>query len=342
MNSQQAVKRATITDVARLAGVSISTVSRVVNETATVAEETGEQVRNAIELLNYTPMAAARTLAGHKTNTIGLLLPQISSAFFSPLVSGIEAGARDAGYDMIVHLATDPESGSRRSGVTAVGEHNTDGLVIFTDRLNDAELTRLFRNGLPMVLLFRTAPDGLTIPSIRFENRPGARTAVEHLIVEHGRTRIVYLAGPAGNHDSEFREAGYREALQAHEIPFDPDLIVCGDYDNIVSQSAVSDLLMRGIEFDALFAADDEAAAGAMLALRRARRSIPGDVSVIGFDNVEFTNFLSPPLSTIDAPIEEAGFRSAQKLAGLIRGQDVPTDTILETSLVLRQSCGCP
>jgi LacI family transcriptional regulator len=171
VNSQQAVKRATITDVARLAGVSISTVSRVVNETAPVANETVEQVRNAIELLNYTPMAAARTLAGHKTNTIGLLLPQISSAFFSPLVSGIEAGARNAGYDMIVHLATDQQNGDRRTKVAAVGEHNTDGLVIFTDRLNNAELNRLWRNGLPMVLLFRSAPDGLTIPSIRFENR---------------------------------------------------------------------------------------------------------------------------------------------------------------------------
>lgn len=341
MTYQQVVKRATITDVARLAGVSISTVSRVVNDTAPVADETVLQVRNAIDLLNYTPMAAARTLAGHKTNTIGLLLPQISSAFFSPLVSGIESGAREAGFDMIVHLATDPHNGGDRPEFAAVGEHNTDGLVIFTDRLDNATITRFWRNGLPMVLLFRTAPEGLPIPSIRFANRSGARAAVEHLIVEHGRKRIVYLAGPAGNQDSEIREAGYREALQAHGIPFDPELIAVGNYDNVDSQAAIDDRLTQGVQFDAIFAADDEAAAGAMLALRQAGRAIPQEVSVVGFDNVEFSNFLSPPLTTVDAPIEDAGVRAARNLIRLVRGQDVPIDTILETGLVIRQSCGC-
>ena len=128
---------------------------------APVADETVRQVRSAIELLNYTPMAAARTLAGHKTNTIGLLLPQISSAFFSPLVSGIQSGAREAGFDMIVHLAADPHNREDRPEFAAVGEHNTDGSAIFTDRLNNATITRFWRNGLPMVLLFRTAPEGL-------------------------------------------------------------------------------------------------------------------------------------------------------------------------------------
>jgi LacI family transcriptional regulator len=145
-----------------------------------------------------------------------------------------------------------------------------------------------------------------------------------------------------GNQDSEYREAGYREALQAQAIPFDPGLVVIGAYSNVVAQAAVSDLLMQGVDFDAIFAADDEAAAGAMLALRRAGRSIPEDVSVIGFDDVEFTNFLSPPLTTVYAPIEEAGSMAARNLIQSIRGQNVPTDTILETSLVLRQSCGCP
>ncbi len=325
-----------------MAGVSISTVSRVVNETAPVADETVRQVRNAIQLLNYTPMAAARTLAGHRTNTIGLLLPQISSAFFSPLVSGIESGAREAGFDLIVHLAADPHNNGDRPEFAAVGEHNSDGLVIFTDRLDDATITRFWRNGLPMVLLFRTAPEGLPIPSIRFENRSGARAIVEHLIVAHGRKRIMYLAGPAGNQDSEIREAGYREALQAHGIAFDPELIAVGNYDNFVSQAAIDERLTHGVRFDAVFAADDEAAAGAMLALKRAGKSVPEDVSVVGFDNVEFTNFLSPPLTTVHAPIEESGVCAARILIQLISGHNAPVDTILTTDLRLRQSCGCP
>jgi len=342
VTNQQTVKRATITDVGRLAGVSISTVSRVVNGTAPVAEETVQQVRNAIELLNYTPMAAARTLAGHKTNAIGLLLPEISSAFFSPLVSGIAAGAREAGFDLIMHVAADPQNNGRQSELTAIGKHNTDGLLIFTDQLDNAAITRLWSKGIPMVLLFRTAPDGLDIPSVRFENRSGALAVVEHLIIEHDRKRIVFVAGPMGNQDSEIREAGYLEALQKHNILFDPGLVVTGDFSNVVAQTAISDLLLQGVEFDAVFAADDEAAAGAILALRRAGKSIPEDVSVVGFDNVEFTNFLSPPLTTVDASIEEAGSTAARSLIRLVRGQEVPKDIVLETGLVVRQSCGCP
>ena len=338
--SQPPTKRATISDVARLAGVSISTVSRVVNRTAPVADETDQQVRDAIELLNYQPSAAARSLAGFRTNTIGLLLPELAAAFFIPLMRGIERGAYEAGYELLVHSTAGPRQGIS-SAVNAVGEHNTDGLLVFTDQLGEVEIARMRRNGLPMVMLFQSPPIGLGVPVILFENRTGAREIVEHLIKVHGRRRIAYLAGPAGNEDAALREIGYREALEAHGIPFDPLLVAMSNFNSDMAQSVVSDLILQGVEFDAIFAADDEAAAGAMMALRRAGKRVPEDVSVVGFDDVEFSEYLTPPLTTIRAPIEEAGNCATQMLVKMIRRQHVLPKMMLETKLIRRQSCGC-
>ena len=214
--------RPTISDVARLAKVSISTVSRVVNDTAPVSVDVVQRVRGAIDMLDYSPYLAARNLAIRKTNTIGLLLPELSNAFFSPLLRGIEAAVRQTDFDLLVYVTPNM---ARHGWRSPIGEHNTDGMIIFSNILDDTIIERNYQRSFPMVLLHRHAPLGAPTPVILFENRPGMRRLIDHLIEVHGRRRIAFLQGPLGNQDSEEREQGYREALAAHAIVFDASLV---------------------------------------------------------------------------------------------------------------------
>ncbi len=332
-------RRVTISDVAQLAGVSIATVSRVVNGTAPVAPETVQRVQQAIEALNYKPHMAARKLAGQRSGAVGLLLPEISGDFFFPLVRGIAHEAQEAGYDLLIHVSS---ASREESHSLPLGDHNTDGLLVFTGRLKDSEIQRLYEMEFPLVLLFRTPPDGLSIPYVMFRNKEGARQLVEHLIVEHGRKRIAILRGPEGNEDSYWREQGYLEALEAQGIAFDKDLVGAGGFSARMAQDTIQSWLLDGLEFDAVFAGDDEAAMGAMLALRRAGKRIPDDVAVVGFDDVSFARLMDPPLTTVRAPIEEAAAEAARMLFQQIRGEQAPSGTFFPTQVILRQSCGCP
>lgn len=338
-------QRPTISDVARLAGVSISTVSRVVNDTAPVSDEVGIRVRSAIDTLSYTPHAAARNLAVRRTNTIGLLLPELSSSFFSPLLRGIEAAVRQTDYDLLIYAnprtvaGFDARYDSRNR--QPIGSHNTDGMLVFTTTLEDREILRNCEQGFPMVLLHRHSPHALDVPSVIFDNRTGVRQAIEHLVTVHGRRRIAFLHGPLGNQESEERELGYRDALRRHQIAVDPALILRGGFNERGGYNAVMDLLRMGVPFDALFSGDDEAALGAMSALRAAGRNVPADVALIGFDDLPFARLLTPALTTLAAPIEQAGYLATTALFTLVAGGEVDTLTTLPVELVIRQSCGC-
>jgi len=326
----------TITDVARLAGVSIATVSRVLNGTTPVQNEKADRVRFAMEELQFVPRHAARVLASKRTNTIGLVLSEISGAFFPPLLKGIEGAAYESGYELLIH-STQKEGPSRRP----LGEHNTDGLLIFTDSLDHRELHRLYTINFPIVLLHHTPPDSLNIPVITIENKYGATTLTNHLIEVHGCRRIVFLRGPEGHEDSVWRERGYREALEAHDINFDPKLIGAGEFDEDEGFATVQRMLLDGIEFDAIFAGDDDSAIGAMRALKMAGWRVPQDVAVAGFDDVPFARYLSPALTTVRAPIEQVGRAAVGKLVQQLNGEQADTLTLMPTELIIRESCGC-
>jgi LacI family transcriptional regulator len=331
--------RATISDVAKKAGISISTVSRVLNGTAVVDKETAQRVREVISALNYTPHSAARTLASRRTNTIGLLLLDIGGEFYTPMLRGIEAVSSQAGYDLLIHSTITALSGnfSRR----ALAEHNTDGLLVFTGALDSAELTRLHEIGFPVVLLYQSPPRNVAIPVITIENQSGTQKIVDHLIDSHGCKRIVFLQGPEGNQDSEQREKGYRQSLKKHNLPFDPCLIFRGGFEPNQANAAVSRSINNGLEFDAIFTGDDDNAIGAIQALRESGRKIPEDVAVVGFDDSLFARILTPPLTTVRAPIEQVGREAVGQLIRLIRGDQVEARLVLPTELIIRQSCGC-
>lgn len=334
------VHRATITDVARLAGVSISTVSRVLNDTAPVATETVERVRDAVQKLNFTPHAAARTLAVRKTDAIGLLLPEIGSSFFVPTLRGIESAVREAGYDLFI-FAGNARSSRRRDLHQPLGDHNTDGLLVFANLMDSRELNALYERGFPVVLLHCSAPSGSAMPSVRVDNRGGMRKLLGHLIDVHGCHRIAFLRGPEGNEDGFEREMAYREVLEAREIAYDPALVLHGNFTEAGGENAIQRLLAAGVDFDAVFAGDDECAAGVIVALRKAGKSIPEDVAVVGFDDVPIARHLSPPLTTIRVPIETASYLAARQLVRMIRNDEADVSTVLPVELVVRHSCGC-
>ena len=341
MAESKALNRPTIADVAERAGVSIATVSRVINRTGPVAEETAAQVHVAIADLKYVPHAAARGLASRKTQTLGLLLPGISDQFSAAMLRGIEAGAREGGYDLLIHSTYHGDGASGVAVPRRLGEHNTDGLLIFTDSLDEAELTRLYQLGFPMVLLHRSPPSSLNIPSIAFENKSGSRKLIDHLIEAHGRRRIAFLAGPEGNEDSDWREMGYREALEAHGLHFDPALVARGGFDQVQAQTSVESWLEQNLEIDAIFSGDDEAGIGTLAALRREGKHVPEDIALVGFDDIDVSRYLVPPLTTVRAPIEQAGREAARQLVQLIRTGQADPLVLFPTELVIRRSCGC-
>lgn len=334
MTQQPKYTRPTIAHVARRAGVSPATVSRVINKSGYVSVETEQCVLAAIDSLNYKPLAAARLLATRRTNTIGLVLEEINGEYFPPMLRGIETALRPYGLDLLIH------STSHTPGKYAVGEHNTDGLLVFASSLPDEELIRLKRVHLPVILLHRSSPSGLNIPCVTFENKSGARRLVNYLIEDRGYRRIVFLTGPEGHEDSYWREVGYREALAAHDIPFDPALIGYGGFSEQEAFNTMRTWIQQGFQADAIFAADDESAIGTMMALQQAGYRIPQDIAVVGFDDIRLASYVDPPLTTVRAPIEEAGRVAVEQLVRLIREGETDPVIQLPVELVIRRSCG--
>jgi LacI family transcriptional regulator len=333
-------KKPTIIDIAREAGVSISTVSRVLNNSMPVAEETAKRVIETIRRLEFSPNVAARNLASKRTNTIGLLLPTIRGSFFTPLLNGIDLCMSENGFDLLIFASPKLER-HEFTRMVPVGEHNTDGLIVFTSSMVDEEIIRLHSRGFPLVLLHRSAPEQVPIPTILFENKKGAEEIIDHLIQVHGCRKIAFLAGPSLNEDSYWREQGFRAALEKHGLSPDPALMGVGEFDGPIAAAAVRKMLASGARPDAIFTGDDEAAAGVITALLQMGLRVPEDIAVVGFDDAYLAPYLSVPLTTVKAPIEMAGYEAASQLVNLIREGKTELITILPTELVVRRSCGC-
>ena len=336
--AQNPRSRATIDDVAKLANVSTATVSRVLNKTGQVASNTSDLVMAAVNQLGYVPHSGARQMAGGRPNLVGLIFPGIADPFLSEMLQGIEEQLTAEGFDLLLYC-TQNRSKQSHKGFLPLNEHNSDGLIVFANSLSEEELTRFHSRHFPLVLLHQTPPTGLNIPSVTVDNKDGAYEAVSHLI-NCGRRRIAFLAGPEGNEDSNWRELGYRESLAEHGIQFRPELVKRGDFSATVAETAVAHWLLDGVGLDAIFAADDNSAQGALFAVNHADERVPEDVAVVGFDDVNLARYMTPPLTTVRAPIKDAGRKAAEQLIKLIRGQTADSLTLLPTELIIRESCG--
>jgi DNA-binding LacI/PurR family transcriptional regulator len=330
----------TIYDVAKQAGVSVATVSRYINRVAPVSPEVALRLDKVMAELKYMPLSGARHLASRKTRVIGLLLTNIDNDFFAPLVRGIEQIVRKQGYNLLVATY---HAGSRDSVPPPIGPHNTDGLLVFADTLKDEDLVKLYDGGFPMVLIHRTPPDSLQIPSISVENKSATYRLIEHLIVQHNKRHILLLRGPVHQEDSYWREIGYKSAIEAHGIAFDENLLLNGEFERDVAYGALNQFLAARdhAEFDAIFAGDDDAAIGVLRSLSEYGYRVPEDVAVVGFDDLQISAYMTPPLTTVRAPTELVGRIGAERLfsymnQGISEGLD-----LLPSEIIIRRSCGC-
>jgi DNA-binding LacI/PurR family transcriptional regulator len=330
----------TIRDVARQADVSVATVSRYINQNAPVSPEVADRLDRVLSELRYVPHAAARHLASRKTRAVGLLLNNLHNDFFVPLLKGVEAVVRQKGYNLIVATY---HANSRDNRQPPIGPHNTDGLLVFSDGLQEEDLVSLHSRGFPMVLVHRIPPPQVPIPSVTVENNEITRLLVDHLIKVHGRRRIVFVRGPIRQDDSIRRETGYRSALQANDIPVDENLILNGDFERDVAYRVMNEFLDRNkrVAFDAVFTGDDDAAIGVLKSLHEHGIRIPEEVAVVGFDDLGFAPFLNPPLTTVRAPTERVGQIATERLFALLENQLAEGVLILPTEIVFRRSCGC-
>ena len=327
----------TLQQVAQAAGVSASTVSRILNGTAVVSQEKKQAVDEAISLLGFVPNPVARGLAGGRTLSVGVVTQSIDSPFYGVALRGIEVELDRAGYSPLFVSGHWNASEEARC-IDILRSRRVDGIIVLTGRLSDAALKQTAR-ALPVVATGRKlrAPN---LFSLDFDNFEGARLATEHLI-SLGHRRIAFIAGNSEHPDAHERLRGYRAGLEAAGIRFNPDLLAAGLFHEESGMLATERLLEARQRFTALFAANDQMALGACLALQRRCLRVPYDVSVMGFDDLSISRYSIPPLSTIHHPAYELGQGAAASMLCLLRGEK-PAFKLPEPRVVARESTAAP
>lgn len=329
----------TIREVARAAGVSVATVSRVVNATGPVKDATRRRVEDEIARLSYAPNAAARSLITNRTSTIGVVLPDIWGEYFSEVIRGIDFSARQAGYHVLVSSSHSDAAETR--DVLRAMHGRVDGVVVMTPNVPPRDLRAHLPQGLPAVFLNASPAAGAGHPAVAVDNRGAARAMVAHLLAL-GHRRIALVNGPASNSDAAERRRGCGDALRGAGIPADAVVELAGDFNEesgVVAGETIARLSPRPT---AVFAANDSMAIGVLLALRRAGVRVPGEVVVAGFDDIPVARFASPPLSTVRHDLRNLGERALARLLAEISGEG-PSHVareVLPFRLVLRESTG--
>ncbi len=337
-------KRITSQDVARRAGVSRTTVSFVLNnvEGMQISEETRQRVLAAARELGYVPDAAAQALASGRSKTIGLLLArrsrQISSdLFMMRTLESLVKVINQSGMRLMLEVVEDYEN--RESYLKLVRSNSIDGVLYSGPRFDDWALEGLLRHNVPTVLM-GTLP-GSPCYSVDVNNRSAAFMAVDHLI-KLGHNRIACITNaPLSYSAARDRLQGYQEALQAAGIPFDPALVRYGEFNCDSGYFEMKSLLAEKMPFSAIFVASDVVAFGALAAAREVNLTIPGDLAIVGFDDVPMSRYVDPPLTTVHLPIAELAENAGEMVVQMVRGDDPPCrQVLLEAQLVVRESCG--
>ncbi len=301
---------ATIRDVARLAGVSVATVSRVINQKDSVNSETAGQVLKAIEQLHYVPNAVARGLAGKKMGIIVLILPDILNPFFPALARGVEDVAHKKGLTVI--LGNSDDLGIKESSyIKVLREKYVDGFIFASNTIREEDVESLRNDRIPIVLLDRGL-NTASCPVIRSNNREGAKLAVQHLIVQ-GCQKIAHIYGPQEFITARDRLLGYEE-VAGRLKGYSPSLMVSGNFDIESGRKAVEQLIARHPDLDGIFAGNDLMAVGALKALHDRGIRVPEQVKVCGFDGIGLTEITEPELTTVAQPVYEMGALAARIL----------------------------
>lgn len=316
MDAENSAAPSTLLDVARKAGVSPSTVSRILNGTARVSDDKRLAVLAAIEQMHFAPNQMAQGLKKGRSMTVGIVVQDISSPFFDETLRGVDDGLKGTGYASVIvsgHWNAEEEA----DRIRLLLARKVDGIILLSGRISDDTVLR-FANQRPIVSTGRDIHTRSAI-GYKLDNEYGAYLAVRHLI-ELGHRRIAFVAGPANNIDAAERLTGYTRALTEANIAVEPQLIADGDFHEASGMLATNRLFDTGQQFTAIFAANDLSAYGARLCLYRKGIRVPDDISLVGFDDLPGSAYTTPPLTTIRQPLYEIGRVATESLLRLING----------------------
>ncbi|WP_199736555.1 LacI family DNA-binding transcriptional regulator [Micromonospora sp. HM5-17] len=329
--------RMTAREIARLAGVSVATVSRVWNGVGQVSEETRRRVLEAIEAHGYRPDHLGKALAAGRHNAVGLVFPGLSGPYFSELIQGFESEAvqsRASVHILCTHLREDSDDQVIEMA------RRVDGITVLGGTISDDAVRRL-ADMVPVVMLAGSGPD--QVPAVRAENTAAMAELTRHLLVEHGLRNLAFVGNPDGSPDVSERWAGFRAAHDELGLPPPAPPIRVGlqQPDGVY---AAERLLERGTVPPAIVCANDETALGALVGVLGRGLRVPRDVVITGFDDVPMSALVSPPLTTVRQPIRELAAEAARRLLTTVADPAAasPEHTVLPTTVVIRGSCGCP
>jgi LacI family transcriptional regulator len=329
---------ATIYEVSKLAGVSLATVSRVMNDSGRVSEKTRQKVLDAMAELDYQPNTIAQSLASNQSNCVGVLVSEMHGPIFGAMLSRIETELRGAGK-FAIFAASHSDQEKEKEGIRFLAGRNCDALILHVEALPGEYFLDKRDSMLPFVLINRES-EGLEHNCISLDNEQGGYLATRELL-ELGHRHIAYISGPLIWADASARLAGHRRALEEYGVAFDPLLLAEGNYHETGGSQATRRFLQLDTPITAIVCANDEMAAGAMEAIHSSGRSIPGDISVVGFDNVRWARFLYPKLTTVDFPVAEMSSMAAHWVLQNVYGvTGLKVQQRFTPSMVLRESIG--
>ncbi len=326
---------ATIYEVAKLAGVSVSTVSRVLNSHKTVNEELREKVEKAVNLLNYRPNSVARSLASNRSDSVGILVSELNTPFFGEMMRAVELTLRTANKHTIITVGHNKLE-QEEDGVDFLIGRNCDALIMHVEALSDDMLRAINRDKIPIALINRQV-QGLEGACISLNDELGGYWACKHL-TDLGHTRIAYIAGPIHKNDASQRLAGHNRALKEAGLSMDPRLFYEGNYYESGGIDGLTELMERNVDFTALVCANDWMASGAITCARDKGLNLPQDLSIIGFDNDMFAHHLYPKLTTLHNPIYDMGEMAAKYILNTVYKQKNHIKNVFEPQFIQRQS----
>jgi len=328
--------KVTIYDVAKVAQVSISTVSKVINRTGNISEKTRNRVLQVMEDLNYRPSVVASALTGKPTNTIGLLIPDLANPFFAEIARSVEDRGHESGFNLMI-CSTDNDPEKENQYISLMRQKSVDGIILASGLKSDTAIKKLVENKIPVAVIARDMPM-LAVNAVLVDDFAGGYLATSHLI-SLGHRRIAIVAEDLRVMSSRERVRGYRHALEEAGIAYDDNLLQVSDFTVEGGRRAVLRLLEMPERPTAVFACNDLLAVGAMRAAKEFGLVIPDDLSVVGFDNTIFAEIVDPGLTTVAQPIVDMGRQVMELLIEEIQGKENPTRrVVLLPKLIERKS----
>jgi len=326
----------TIYQVSELAGVSLSSVSRVMNNHEHVSQRTKDKVRAAMEQLDYRPNFTARSLASSCSNSVGVLVAEISGPFYSDMLSGVESELSNANKHAVI-ISGGCNEQKEQEAIQFLIDRNCDALILCVDYVTDEYLTNLSKGSTQIVVINRYI-ESIADNCFYIDNCLGSYQATKYLI-EQGHTKLAYIAGPQWKQDAVERLNGYKKALNDCNISLDDALIYEADYTTLGGRDAMLSFLKGNSPFSAVICANDEMASAAMRVAREEHVNIPEECSIIGFDNVYFSEYLYPQLSTIENPINAMARMAVQSvLKNKYNQKKITIQNRFITELIIRES----